>query len=261
MRRRVVLGGVAGLLLSGGVAHAETFDVSAEQASCTVYRQADAGASTPSLVGVRHFIGAPGATLLIAVPPSAAIPMATTRAALSPAGPAIGQVEVAKTAAGAQVFLVPVDPRGGGPLTGRATLSGLSTTPAEIDFDQVGRMIRAGEGCERGLLANWGFGGDAAMRVARLPVPAKAGWPGIDDVPQRDMDSVNGRFTTVAWRVGPDARITDCRVVETSGLARLDTLGCAVLRRKLSYREAARDAQGRPVEAVMVRRIRWGPID
>ncbi|WP_294260329.1 hypothetical protein [uncultured Sphingomonas sp.] len=261
MRKRVVLAGVAGLLLSGGAAHAETFDVSAEPASCTVYRQADTGASTPSLVGVRHFIGAPGATLLIAVPTSAAIPMATTRAALSPAGPAIGQVEVAKTAAGAQVFLVPVDPRGGAPLAGRATLSGLSTSPAEIDFDQVDRMIRAGEGCERGLLANWGFGGDGATRVARPPVPAKAGWPGIDDVPQRDMDSVNGRFTTVAWRVGPDAQISDCRVVETSGLARLDTLGCAVLRRKLSYREAARDAQGQPVEAVMVRRIRWGPID
>lgn len=253
----------AAMLLAGtGAAQAETFDVAAEAASCSVYRQADAGASAPALVGVRHFVGAPGVTLLVAVPPDAAIPMAATRAALSPAAATIGPVEVAKSAAGAQVFLVPVEPRAGSiEALGRAALSGLSVRPVEIDFGAAARMVRAAAGCERGLLAGWGFAPDGPLPVATPPVVGRASWPGIDDVPERDMDIVNRRFTTLAWRVGTDGRIADCRVVEPSGEARLDALGCPALRRRLTYRAAARDAAGRPVEAVMVRRIRWGPID
>lgn len=260
MRRRAALAGALAIMGWGASAHAETFDVNAERTSCTVYRQADTGATAPSLVGVRHYVGAPGATLLIAVPPAASIPVAMTRAALSPAGPAIGQVEMAKSAAGAQLFLVPVEPAGAS-LSGRAALSGLSTQPVDVDFGLVGRMVRAAEGCERGMLANWGFEPDGPLAVARPAVADKQAWPGIDDVPERLMNKVNGRFTTLAWRIGSDGRIADCRVVEPSGLDQLDTLGCSLLRRKVSYRESARDAEGRPVEAVMVRRIRWGPID
>ncbi|PCD02555.1 hypothetical protein COC42_14200 [Sphingomonas spermidinifaciens] len=61
--------------------------------------------------------------------------------------------------------------------------------------------------------------------------------------------------------VSTDARITDCHFVETLGVARLDATGCLALRRRLSYRAPVRDAAGKPVEAVLVRRIRWGPIE
>lgn len=144
---------------------------------------------------------------------------------------------------------------------GTVALEGLAAQPVAIDFEQVGRMVRSAGECERGLLAGWGFEPDGPMSVVRPPAPRADTWISFVDVPDRFIDKANGRFTTILWSVTPDRRIGQCRVIEGAGDARFDELACPALKRRVGYVRPALDAAGKPIEAVLVRRIRWGPIE
>lgn len=240
----------------------ERFDVGADATSCSVYRQV-AGGDAPTLVGVRHFPGEAGATLMVSVPPSMAIDARRMRPAFAARGLSIGAIEAARTSAGSGIYIIPVRPDDGVTLAGLGTvaLEGVAAQPVSIDFEQVVRMVRSAGECERGLLANWNIQPDGPMSVVRPPVARTDMWISFVDVPDRFIDKANGRFTTILWSVDPAGRIGQCRVVEPSGDARFDDLACPALKRRVGYTRPALDASGKPVEAVLVRRIRWGPIE
>lgn len=241
---------------------AERLEVGADAASCTVYRDVATG-SAPVLAGVRHYPGGAGATLLLSVPEAMTIGTRQMRPAFSTDGLSIGAIEVARTQAGGGIYLVPVDPAPGAalPRTGGIALNGLAAQPIEVDFGDVARLVQAAGECERGLLATWNIAPDGPMSVAVPPTPRAATWISVEDVPNRYLDQVNGRFTTILWTVDADGRIGECRPVVPSGNEKLDALACPTLKRKIGYRSPARDAAGNAVEAVMVRRVRWGPIE
>jgi hypothetical protein len=253
---------VAALSAPIGDPAAERFDVGADATSCSVYRQVTVG-TTPTLVGVRHFPGEAGATLMLSVPPEMAIGGRQMKPTFTAAGLSIGAIEVARTSAGAGVYIIPVRASDGTSLDklGTVSLRGLAREPVAVDFEQVTRMVRAGAECERGLLAGWGVAPDGPMSVVRPPAPRSDTWISFVDVPDRYIDKANGRFTTILWSVAPNGKIGECRVIDGSGDAGFDELACPALRRKIGYTRPALDGAGRPVEAVMVRRIRWGPIE
>lgn len=253
---------VAGLMLPTAAQAMETFDVGADAASCSVYRQTVADGA-PKLVGVRHFPGDAGATLMLSVPPEMAIEASRMKPAFAARGLSIGAIERARTSAGAGVYIIPVRAADGVSLAalGTVALDGLAREPIAVDFADVTRMVLAAGECERGLLAGWGFAPDGPMSVARPPAPRSDAWISFVDVPDRYIDKANGRFTTILWSVAPNGKIGECRVLEGSGDAAFDALACPALRRKIGYTRPALDAAGRPVEAVLVRRIRWGPVE
>ncbi|WP_315763502.1 hypothetical protein [Sphingomonas sp. Y38-1Y] len=260
-----VAAGLAALGMAGaaqGASAAETFDVGADATSCTVYRQATA-ADTPMVVGVRHFPGQPGVTALLSVPPAMAIERRAMRPAFDNGDLSIGAIEVARTSAGTGVYLLPIEPAPGTvlPPSGTATLRGFADAPVVVDMGQIARMVRAAGECERGLLASWNVEPDGPMSVTLAATPRSATWINVEDVPDRYLDKINGRFTTILWTIGDDAKITDCRVLVPSGDEALDKLACPTLRRKVSYKAPARNGTGQPVSSLMVRRIRWGPIE
>ncbi|MEZ0495672.1 hypothetical protein [Sphingomonas sp. IW22] len=262
MRKRWMI--AATILLSSGTAHAvETLDVGADPASCTVYRRVVPG-DAPTLVGVRHYPGAAGVVLLLSVPSSMMLEPDRMRPAFDADHLSVGAIERARNAAGRTIYFIPLEPRSGTTLGDKGTISltGVTSASIPVDLGQVARMVRAGGECETGLLSGWGVEPSGPMSVAQPAVARGGQWISVADVPERYLRRVNDRFTTILWTIGDDGRVGEtCRVIEPSGDEGLDQLACPTLRRKISYRQPARDAAGQPVESVMVRRIRWGPIE
>ena len=62
--------------------------------------------------------------------------------------------------------------------------------------------------------------------------------------------------TAVALTVGPDGRVTDCRVTSSSGSATLDAATCNILRRRARF-TPARGSDGNPTSDNTTTRIRW----
>lgn len=56
--------------------------------------------------------------------------------------------------------------------------------------------------------------------------------------------------------VGPDGRVTDCTILQSSGSASLDAASCRLMRSRARF-EPARDKDGRPTSDVVTTRIAW----
>ena len=65
-----------------------------------------------------------------------------------------------------------------------------------------------------------------------------------------------GGTVEVIFRVLTDGRVTDCRIVESSGNRQLDDMTCALIERRYFY-EPSRDEDGRPVTARIVETHSW----
>lgn len=61
----------------------------------------------------------------------------------------------------------------------------------------------------------------------------------------------------IAFRVRTDGAVDNCRVIASSGLARLDTMTCALVEQRFRYRPA-RDGNGQPVEATLRTSFTYG---
>lgn len=63
---------------------------------------------------------------------------------------------------------------------------------------------------------------------------------------------------TVAFRltIGPDGRVTDCVVMQSSGSALLDETTCRIMRERARF-TPARDRDGNPISGTMESRVRW----
>lgn len=111
------------------------------------------------------------------------------------------------------------------------------------------------EDCTKGLRKAFGIDQQIIDRVA---VDAKS--RGLvfkaNDYPSDAIrQGLQGTVGALAF-VGTDGRVTDCKVIETSGSSSLDSRTCAVLERRARY-EPARDASGTNLRAPIYTRIRW----
>ncbi|HEY0012684.1 MAG TPA: energy transducer TonB, partial [Allosphingosinicella sp.] len=60
-----------------------------------------------------------------------------------------------------------------------------------------------------------------------------------------------------SYTIGPDGRVHSCVVTVSSGHPALDRPTCALVERRLFYRQPATDANGNPVSAVRTQRVHW----
>ncbi|UAJ09292.1 energy transducer TonB [Glacieibacterium megasporae] len=76
------------------------------------------------------------------------------------------------------------------------------------------------------------------------------------DYPREARDAgIQGDLTT-RYVISPDGRITDCRIVRSSGSALLDSTTCRLVMKRFRYRPA-RDASGRKVSEVQFDDHHW----
>lgn len=76
------------------------------------------------------------------------------------------------------------------------------------------------------------------------------------DYPDDLADAGIGGRVTVLFLVQTDGRVAECEVAGSSGIPRLDTLTCRLIRERFRFRPS-RDGQGRPVPAMVRETHEW----
>jgi len=77
-----------------------------------------------------------------------------------------------------------------------------------------------------------------------------------DDYPQSAIRNEEQGTTAVRLGVGPDGRVTDCSVTQSSGSGALDQATCNILKRRARF-TPAKDQAGNPISDTFSQRIRW----
>lgn len=77
-----------------------------------------------------------------------------------------------------------------------------------------------------------------------------------DDYPQSAIRNEEQGTTAVRLSVGPDGRVADCSVTQSSGSSALDGATCNILRRRARF-TPAKDQAGNPISDTYNQRIRW----
>jgi TonB family protein len=129
---------------------------------------------------------------------------------------------------------------------------------ADIRLPGSARAFASLQACEATVLRDWGFDPVVMASLSRTPRPVvePARWFSAADYP---MEAVRARLAgSVLTRliIGADGRVTECLVVEGSGLPLLDRVTCQLLVRRGRY-EPALTAAGEPIRAMSSVRIHW----
>ena len=107
----------------------------------------------------------------------------------------------------------------------------------------------------------------ASLQSARAPAPAAAAEPARaranlasyisnDDYPASALQAREQGQVEFTLDVGPDGRVTQCAVAQSSGSAALDSTTCRIMRSRARF-TPARDLAGNPVPDRMRGRIGW----
>lgn len=109
----------------------------------------------------------------------------------------------------------------------------------------------------RGNGSGIGSGGNGSGAGAASPARRIAGSLGDRDYPRAAADAGAAGTVAIAFRVRPDGRVDQCRVLASSGYSGLDELTCNLVQRRFRY-EPARDAAGAPVATILRTSFTWG---
>ena len=83
--------------------------------------------------------------------------------------------------------------------------------------------------------------------------------PGLfstDDYPQSALRNEEEGTTAVSLTIGPNGRVSACRVTSSSGSSSLDNTTCSILTRRARF-TPAKDQNGQPISDSSSARIRW----
>jgi protein TonB len=134
--------------------------------------------------------------------------------------------------------------------------------PANGDASNTGASDRIGIGQGAGGIGDGTGGGgngdgdgdgdeDAVTRP--IQVGGKLRW---SDLPRELRQAHSGGDLELTYRVNIDGRVSDCRIVQSSGLPTLDAQTCRLITERFRFRPS-RDARGRPVAQYIIERHGW----
>ncbi len=138
-------------------------------------------------------------------------------------------------------------PRAG---TGAATQSGASDRPGP---GQGAGGIGDGDG--GGGNGDGDGDGDAEDDTATRPRQIR-GRLHFSDLPPDLRETKAGGELKLRYRIGIDGRVSDCRILVSSGRPALDATTCRLITERFRFRPS-RNARGDPVPAIMVERHGW----
>ena len=111
--------------------------------------------------------------------------------------------------------------------------------------------------CSDDLLQSWKI--DPAERSLMAQRPLALGitsWVTDNDYPIAAVKAGAQGTTSIIWRVGIDGRVTDCRVVRSSGHAFLDESACKLAVKRSRYKPAV-GKDGKPMAAHASMNFNW----
>lgn len=121
----------------------------------------------------------------------------------------------------------------------------------------IAGAMKALAACEKDLIIDWGM--DPAV-LASIETPAYhrnvVSLFSTNDYPSEAISRHEQGTAGVHYRIGTDGKVSDCRVVESSGSKALDRQTCAIITKRVRF-EPAKTKSGEPVASMGFQRIRW----
>jgi TonB family protein len=122
----------------------------------------------------------------------------------------------------------------------------------------VPAAMRALETCQRNLLVKWGMDSSVVASIEKFPtIPG-----GIlrlfttNDYPMAAIASNQQGSSGVRFWVSKEGKVSDCKVIESSGSNLLDAQTCAIISKRGLF-DSARTKTGEPVASIGFQRVRW----
>lgn len=157
----------------------------------------------------------------------------------------------------------------------------LPVTSKSLALPEIGSALVALRTCEDGLLQQWGIDPkERDQRMDRKPVdltivaqrvdagepapgsteavagPNPSLWVSSDDYPVEALVGEKQGDVLMLWAIGGDGRVSECRVLKSSGTPALDRASCRALTARARY-NPVKDAAGNPIVTHSVGRIAW----
>lgn len=141
------------------------------------------------------------------------------------------------------------------------TIRASRSDPVTVALSMRRSVLIALQRCEADLLQHWGFdvGKIAAIATRAGPAPGdspKRYWITADDYPTAAFVARKQGRVLIGWTITPQGKVTDCRILRSSGVPDLDTAACAAVTKRGRYSPAL-DAMGKPVESYSTRYVTW----
>jgi TonB family protein len=135
--------------------------------------------------------------------------------------------------------------------------SGLNTTFA---LSQMGPLLTIVDQCVADLRKIWNVS-DPTGEQSKLPQRARpranlASYVRNEDYPAAAITKNQSGVVRFALLIDEQGQVADCTVIETSGVAVLDTQSCAVMKQRAKF-EPARGPDGKPAKDALLSAIRW----
>ncbi len=119
-------------------------------------------------------------------------------------------------------------------------------------------LLAALEKCEVNLMVQLGYDPkNLAAVVTRATSNSPAEWITQDDYPASALMKHEQGMVVIAWTISTAGRVTDCKILQSSGSNDLDKAACGAILRRGRYSRPALDAAGNPVESYSTRRVLW----
>ncbi|MEI4506890.1 energy transducer TonB [Sphingopyxis sp. CCNWLW253] len=137
-------------------------------------------------------------------------------------------------------------------------ITGAKKLDVALDLPNASNALKALEACENGLFTSWGIDAKQFRSLTARAEPSNypGRWATTDDYPQADFARKNEGMTTFLLPVGPDGKVSDCRIVDSSGFPSLDQRTCELMLARAAFR-AAKDGNGRAVSSFYINKVYW----
>lgn len=137
-------------------------------------------------------------------------------------------------------------------------ITGAKKLDVALDLPGASKALEALEACENDLLASWGIDAKQFRSLTHRAEPTNypARWATTDDYPKADFAGKNEGATTFLLPIGADGKVSDCRIVDSSGFPGLDKRTCELMRARAAFRPA-KDGNGRAVPSFYINRVSW----
>jgi TonB family protein len=122
----------------------------------------------------------------------------------------------------------------------------------------IAKLLEALDTCNADLRRHWNVAEDGTSKVKTpaQPLAPLASYVSDRDYPAQAIEENRSGTSKVTLMIDETGALEDCLIDETSGIATLDAMTCAIFVKRAKFRPAT-DDQGKPIRSIVSTRIRW----
>jgi hypothetical protein len=121
----------------------------------------------------------------------------------------------------------------------------------------IGKVLDGLEACNADLRKYWNVG-DAETKLSKRAWSKRPvrDYFSPSDYPSQALRQSDSGISKIMMMIDETGALKDCMVEETSGVATLDAMTCAILQQRAKF-EPALDLAGKPARSVLTTRVNW----